>query len=262
MGTAGISFGNITEIVFENRFRQYGAYMLRKTYSDRLMIAMITGISAVVLLVSTPLIIQLFKDDVVVIDTKPETQPLTQIEVEIVRPKPEIKELPKPKTVPTPPTKGVSSRIVASNTVDPNKNNVNLINDSLIAGDPNGKKEPEPIKTITEPKEPTGTSSGNEPYLVVEVDPIPGCDIKKHVASKLRYPQMAKDAGAQGTVYVSFIVNEQGNVTDVKVLKDIGYGCGDAAADAVRSMCGWQPGKMGGRPVKVLFNMPVKFTLH
>lgn len=266
MGTAGITFGNITEIVFENRFRQYGAYMLRKTYSDRLMIAMLIGISAVVLLISTPLIIQLFKGNEVVIDTRPKTESLSVIEIDLTKPKPELPKDPvKPKETPPPPTKGVSSNIVASDNPDPLKKNIDLRNDSLIAGDPNGEKKPDPNKPIEEPKEKKkeeGGGGSEGPYLVAEVDPVPTCDIKKHVASNLRYPQLAKDAGVQGTVYVSFVVNEQGYVTDVKVVRDIGYGCGDAAANAVKTLCQWTPGKMGGRPVKVLYNMPVKFTLH
>ena len=134
MGTAGISFGNITEIVFENRFRTYGAYMLRKTYSDRLMISMIISISAVVMLISAPLIIQLFKEEEIVIDTTPKDAELKVIEIDLAQPKTEApKEEPaKPKEAPAPPVKGVSSNIVVSNTPDPQKA-VILTQDSLQA---------------------------------------------------------------------------------------------------------------------------------
>jgi periplasmic protein TonB len=132
----------------------------------------------------------------------------------------------------------------------------------MVAGDPNGKETKKDSTPVIVAVNPNPGPVEPPTVLVPEVDPIPTCDIKSHIARNLDYPEMAKEAGVQGTVYVSFVVDENGNVTNTKVVKDIGFGCGDAALDAVKSLCKWKPGKMGGRSVRVLFNLPVKFKLR
>src|SRR5688572_415823 len=73
MGTTDISSGNFMELVFENRFRHYGAYMLRKTYSDRLFLSSVIGVGAAVAIFAAPLIMQLFGSPV----TPPERRDIT-----------------------------------------------------------------------------------------------------------------------------------------------------------------------------------------
>jgi len=72
---------------------------------------------------------------------------------------------------------------------------------------------------------------------------------------------MARESGIQGTVYVTFVVERNGNVTDVKILRGIGGGCDEEALRVVQNMPKWEPGKQRGKPVRVQFNMPIKFTL-
>jgi protein TonB len=62
-------------------------------------------------------------------------------------------------------------------------------------------------------------------------------------------------------VYVTFVVERNGNVTDVKILRGIGGGCDEEAVRVVQNMPKWEPGKQRGKPVRVQFNMPIKFTL-
>lgn len=263
MGTQEITYSSFNEVVFENRFRQYGAYMLRKTYSDRLFIAALIGTSFITLLIAFPYVMQFFSTPVEkqeVLDKGTVTIVQT---IDLEKDKPMMpKDQPKPQPQPTPPTKGISSNIQVSN--DPNKQDINLRNDSLVAGDPLGKepkKDPIPDPNPN-PNPSTGTAKNDEVVLVAEVNPEPTCDIKQHISRNLVYPAYARDIGAQGTVYVSFVVDKEGEVTDVKVIRDIGYGCGEAAMNAVKSMCKWKPGKMGGQPVKVQCTLPIKFTLN
>ena len=65
---------------------------------------------------------------------------------------------------------------------------------------------------------------------------------------------------------LQFVVSEKGEVKDVKVVRDIGAGCGDAAQKVVEAMNDlpqkWTPGRQRGRPVKVLYTLPVKFRLE
>jgi protein TonB len=77
----------------------------------------------------------------------------------------------------------------------------------------------------------------------------------------MKYPQMARESGIQGTVYVTFVVERNGNVTDVKVLRGIGGGCDEEAIRVIQAMPPWVPGKQRGKPVRVQFNMPIRFTL-
>ena len=73
---------------------------------------------------------------------------------------------------------------------------------------------------------------------------------------------MAKDAGVQGIVYVTFVVEPDGNITNVKVLRGIGAGCDDEALRVVKAMPKWKPGKQRGKSVRVQFNLPIRFTLR
>lgn len=79
--------------------------------------------------------------------------------------------------------------------------------------------------------------------------------IQKH----LSYPALAKDIGVDGMAVIQFVVDTDGSVTHVKIVRDIGAGCGEAAATVIRSMNDmaqkWIPGKQRGRPVKVLYTL-------
>lgn len=103
-----------------------------------------------------------------------------------------------------------------------------------------------------------------EIFTVVEEAPsYPGGDEAriKFLQENIKYPQMARESGIAGTVYVTFVVERDGNVTDVKVMRGIGGGCDEEAIRVIKAMPKWNPGKQRGKPVRVQFNMPIKFTL-
>ncbi len=102
-------------------------------------------------------------------------------------------------------------------------------------------------------------------FMVVEAMPeFPGGmnELNKYLAENIKYPQMAKESGIQGRVFVTFVVERDGRVTDVRVLRGIGGGCDEEAVRVVKNMPKWTPGKQRGKPVRVQFNLPVKFTLQ
>ena len=74
-------------------------------------------------------------------------------------------------------------------------------------------------------------------------------------------PQEAIDAGIEGRVFVGFVVEKDGSVSSIKLLRGIGYGCDEAAMDVVRKMPKWKPGMQGGKPIRVSWMFPVKFEL-
>ncbi len=104
-----------------------------------------------------------------------------------------------------------------------------------------------------------------EIFTVVESMPgYPGGDSQrmKFLQDNIKYPQMARESGIQGTVYVTFVVEHDGSVTDVRILRGIGGGCDEEAIRVIKLMPIWNAGKQRGKPVRVQFNMPIKFTLQ
>ena len=97
-------------------------------------------------------------------------------------------------------------------------------------------------------------------FVAVEEMPEPVGGIAE-IQKKIVYPEIAKRAGVEGKVYVLAFVNEQGTVTDAKIMKGIGAGCDEAALDAVKKTK-FKPGKQRGKPVKVQVSIPVVFKLQ
>jgi len=85
--------------------------------------------------------------------------------------------------------------------------------------------------------------------------------MQKFVSTNIEYPILAKDAGIEGKVYISFIVEQDGSVNEAKILRDLGAGCGKEALRVVNKMPNWKPGTQRGKPVRVKFNLPVSFKL-
>lgn len=82
----------------------------------------------------------------------------------------------------------------------------------------------------------------------------------KHINSKIKYPRMALENSIEGNVVVRFIVDEKGAITNAEIIRDIGGGCGKEALRVIKEMPNWIPGKQRGKPVKVQYNLPIKFT--
>ncbi|MEZ5083831.1 MAG: TonB family protein [Bacteroidales bacterium] len=83
----------------------------------------------------------------------------------------------------------------------------------------------------------------------------------RFLRDSLEYPIDARLKGIQGRVYVTFVVEKDGSISEVKILKGIGYGCDEEAIRVVKSMPNWIPGIQEGKPVRVQFNMPLLFKL-
>jgi len=84
----------------------------------------------------------------------------------------------------------------------------------------------------------------------------------RFLQENLRYPVMAREAGIQGTVFITFVVERNGSITDVRILRGIGGGCDEEAIRVVREMPRWNPGRQRGQPVRVQFTMPIRFVLN
>lgn len=126
----------------------------------------------------------------------------------------------------------------------------------------------------TEQNEVTPTEAGglnepatgqlDEPLLVAEQMPeFPGGqnELFAYLGNNLKYPETAKSEGLEGRVVVSFIIEKDGSIGDVEVLKGIGGGCDEEAVRVVSNMPNWAPGVQAGEKVRVNYKLPIQFAL-
>lgn len=172
----------------------------------------------------------------------------------------EMIQITQQQNTPPPPAPVVSTTVI--NIVD---------NDAIVNDDLNIDAEADENTQMEEYKAPAVATQAAEEevaeaeiFTVVEEAPsYPGGDESriKFLQDNIKYPQMARESGIQGTVYVTFVVEKSGKVTDVRVLRGIGGGCDEEAIRVIQAMPPWNAGKQRGKPVRVQFNMPIKFTL-
>lgn len=101
-------------------------------------------------------------------------------------------------------------------------------------------------------------------FLIVEDQPEPNGGMGafyEYLGKKIRYPEQARRMGVEGRVFVEFVVDKDGSLTEIKVVKGIGAGCDDEAIRVLKNAPKWKPGKQRGRPVKVKMTVPVFFKL-
>jgi len=248
------------EIVFEKRNKAYGAYFLRKIYNKHLNISLAISATILLLAVTIPLVAGYMNKRTRIIEDKSVAAEMMDLAKREDAP---------PPPPPPPPAEALEQKVKFTAPVvveeevesgglmlqdDLNKqpvNNVPVEGDLVV--------EDKPVEQVIEQAAP------QEIFTVVEESPsfAGGEESRiKFLQQNISYPQVAKEAGIQGTVFVTFVVEVDGSVSDVKVLRGIGGGCDEEAIRVVRSMPKWSPGKQRGRPVRVQFNMPIKFILQ
>jgi len=99
---------------------------------------------------------------------------------------------------------------------------------------------------------------------VEEMPAYPGGDVEriKFLQIMIHYPEIARREGIHGTVYLTFIIETDGSIHNLQVLKGIGGGCDEEAMRVIQAMPKWIPARKNGKPVSVRFNLPIKFTLE
>jgi protein TonB len=250
------------EIVFENRNKSYGAFLIRKEYTRTVMMALISTVAAIVLISVTPKIIELIKgsmeEKIVNVDITP---------VDLTAPPPIDETEPPPPPPPPPPV------------METVKFTPPVVVDDPVVDDPPPPQETETqVSTVTQegtdgdiiiPEEKgTGVveAAKEEIFTVVEQMPeFPGgaAEMYKFISKNIQYPQIEKENGISGTVYVTFVVDKNGNINDVKSLRGVAGGPNleKEALRVVKMMPAWKSGKQNGREVSVQFNLPIKFVL-
>ena len=99
--------------------------------------------------------------------------------------------------------------------------------------------------------------------VVEEMPKYPGGtnELYKFLGANIKYPQLAKDNGIEGRVFVNFVVEKDGEISNIKILRGIGSGCDDEAIRVIGLMPKWTPGKQHGKNVRVSYNLPIKYSL-
>ncbi|SDH46145.1 protein TonB [Pedobacter terrae] len=264
------------DLVFADRNKNYGAYDLRSKSSSIMTRVLLVSGSLFVIACFSPLIYNKLvpKENVVV--EKAKVIDLTNVihQMKPKTPEPEKKVEPakaepvKVKTIALP------SQVVVVNKVDlPDPPTIKEIENSVIS-DKTQDGIVAPNATISDikgngdgtgtAKEGTGTAEDKEIYLGADEYPEFNGGAKawsKYMERNLRYPSRAQDEGASGKVYVSFVVEKDGSITDVSVIKGIGFGCDEEAMKVIKKSPLWKPGKNKGVPVRVRYNMAINFQI-
>lgn len=255
------------DLVFEDRNKVYGAYDLRRRHNRIMVVALAISASTFLFGISLPKIIELFsqQEEEVVI-------PVDITPTDLTAPPPVDETEPPPPPPPPPPV------------METVKFTPPVVTDEEVVEDPPPvqTEETPQISTVTQegsgdendiviPDEGTGNQVVapvvEAPLTIVEQMPsFPGgeAEMMKYIQKNTQFPQVEKEAGIQGTCYVTFVVEKDGNITDVRVLRGVsgGPGCDKEAVRVVKSMPNWKAGKQNGREVRVQFNLPIKFTLR
>jgi protein TonB len=245
----------LNEIIFEKRNKTYGAYVLRKEYPESLRIALFIAHAFLGLVL---LGAALMRTDKIVLPDLPELPGAVPFDYPV---HPRIPDPPKPKV--TPPTSTTSSIPMVTNDsleiVDTPKPPAEGPVSSTMGTDTTSTAPPEVGGGLSGP--PIEPEKPEVPTLAPDEHPnMPG-GLPEFLRRNLNYPELAEQRKTQGTVYISFVVEKDGNVSNIEVLKGVGDGLEEEAVRVVKKMK-WNPGKAKGHPVRVRFTLPIKFVMR
>ena len=251
------------DLVFEHRNKDYGAFPIRKKYNSTIIISVLIASIIVCFSVIYPYLringknsearyqirfryvemkmdkLEPPKEDIYIPPSPAPPPPNTIANIKYIAPVVVDSLPPNEKTLPTvaevQSSNPDTSRLVASGTG---------IGDDLLTGQEGEKSD--------------------EPFMFVEVTPtFKGGGIEKFrdwVQKRTIYPQVAQDNGIQGKVFLTFIVERDGSVSNVRVIKSVDKLLDDEAAKAIESSPKWSPGLQRGRPVRVRFTINLVFS--
>lgn len=264
------------DLVFENRNKSYGAYELRRNYNRRLGRALLIASFFVIMLFFYPLIQQRFMsgdlsdpfvqdqyDDSIVVSLPPLKKPVEKqtSTASLSKPDPvkvKMKRFVEPVAVSTPVTE--------------NPPTIAELQGSTIASQ--SSEGVESTASLSAAASGNGTGSGVAdasgdgseivvPDLLEKYPEFPGgmSAFMKFLRKNLRYPERAAEAGVGGKVLVSFVVEKDGRLTDIRIVRGIGFGCDEEAARVLKKSPAWEPGIQNNRQVRVLYTIPLHFQL-
>lgn len=270
--------GEWTDLVFAGRNQAYGAYQLRKGTGKRNVISII-AVVALVLLCQIGLSLKKAAD-AEARKRAAMTEVVELSKLEQPKKKAEVKQQKKIQVEPEKVVERVKSSIKFTAPVIKKDNEVKpeeelktqdeLMNTKTAIGaidvKGNDDKGGEVLKlkeAVAQPEPKPEVE--NKVFDVVEQMPsFPGgpSALMKYLSENVKYPVVAQENGVQGRVVVSFVVEKDGHITDVRVVRSVDPSLDKEAARVVKSMPSWIPGKQNGSAVRVKYNVPVSFKLQ
>lgn len=245
------------EVVFEGRNKLYGAYELRKSNNKITLRSLIIGTVIFAFLVSLPMLVNLLPNNS---DDATLDQKITAVKLP-------PKEKPKENLPPPPPpppkvdqVKFVKPVVAKAEEVTEEPPKVTEIKDKKIGAE-TIKGDPDAVLTV----EPVGTGTAAVVEEDVSVHSLAGIEVKPEFPGGIdkfygyvgKNYQAPEEEGLKGKVYVTFVVEKDGSLTDIKVIRDIGYGTGKEAIRVLKSCPRWNPGEQNGKKVRVLYSLPI-----
>ncbi len=265
---------DLLDIVFANRNQAYGAYQLRRTYPE----ALARALGGSIILIGT-----FFFAVNLLSGREKETALNSDSGMTVFTHMKDPKPIPKPvlskaATSPARHQRQFVPTLVVPNDQAPELDNkttqAELIQSNADIGtsDQAGTHEGPPdltqfVSSGLGPGDGSGTTSGDPTVYdmsgVHKSPYFPGGEqeLLVYLSKHIRYPEAARIAGISSQVVVSFVVNTDGSISDIAVLKDPGAGCGNEVLRVVTGMPRWVPGESNGHPVRVRFYLPVRFEL-
>jgi len=253
------------DIVFEDRNKSYGAYELRINHNKTLAISLLITAVTLTLLVGFPKIMELFSKK-----TEEVEVPIDITNVDLTPPPPIDETEPPPPPPPPPPVmetvKFTPPVVTDEEVVDepPPIQTEDLPQISTVTQAAQGNEDiviPDEVGSgVVEPND-------NEVFAVVQQMPeFPGGEkeLYKYLSNNIKYPSVEYSNGITGMCVVNFVIEKDGSITSVKIARGVngGPGCDKEAMRVVQSMPKWKVGKQNGRPVRVLYNLPIRFSIN
>jgi len=255
------------DVVFSGRNKEYGAYQLRKDNGRNAGKALLIACIVFVLIISANTIINFITGFI------PKAKEKVKITNVVLAPPPVDIKKPPPPPPPEPPKPKVDQVKFPPPVVKPDvevKEKPPTIEDLKVA-DPGQKNIKGDAKADVTIDEPVGNADKkvteddpNKIFTAVEQNPeFPGGldAFYKYLGKTIRYPAVARENNTQGRVVVQFVCERDGSLTDIKVVRSIGDGCDEEAIRVVKNSPKWKPGIQNGRPVRVMYSVPINFTL-
>lgn len=253
------------DVVFDHRNQAYGAYVLRREYPVNVLKSLLIGIAVIASILAIPYLAKLLRHEV--INHKKFVPKSDEYVIQDIIPDEPIPDPPK-RNDPPPSANNIrfTIPIVSAMIIDSMPTKEDLLNFNPSTFNSRG----------TGPWEFTG-GGGEDPgdvidleqktydYVTLEQKPeyVGGeTAMRQFLSDNLSYPQHAKEITLEGTVYVTFIIDEFGNLTNIKTPRPIGGGLDEEAIRVMQLMPRWKPGRQGGHPVKVKYQFPILFKLN
>lgn len=256
---------NWIDIVFENRNHEYGAYQIRKNYNKNSLLGILGMFSFLGLAFGGIVLFSSFKssmpEEVVVpplYDTiyivMPELPPL---EEEKIEPEQNDGQTNFAETIKNTIPDIVPDNTIPSELLPPTDDELKNTNSGTVTNTGSGTTIP------TEVIPTQGNGTGESPILLIadEMPEFPGGEdaLISYINKHSKFTDLAREYNVTGTIYVSFVVDEQGDVVGTKVERGIGYGMDEMLCSVINNLPKFKPAKQNDHAVKVRMMVPVKF---